>query len=180
MEILLIRHPAPCDVRGRCYGRLDLAVSPATLEVTTGELQRRIPRNVLRDAAVYTSPLSRCLALARALTPAPVIDPELIEMDFGAWEGLAWDAVAREQLDAWAQDLWGYRPGGGENAREVARRWQCCLRRMQRTAAEVIIVVTHAGVIRVALAAARDEDLAVVAGRPIEFGSVHRLTGVAI
>jgi alpha-ribazole phosphatase len=179
MQIFLIRHPPPCDVRGRCYGRLDLTVSASTLDATTRELQRRIPRTALTHATVYSSPLVRCLALARALTPNPLIDADLIEMDFGAWEGLEWDTVPRDQLDAWARDLCDYRPGGAENAHDVALRWQRCLQRFQRTDAEVVIVVTHAGVIRVALAAARGEDLAVIAQQPIEFGSVHRLQGVA-
>jgi alpha-ribazole phosphatase len=179
MEIFLIRHPVPCDVRGRCYGRLDLTVSASTLDAATRELQRLIPRTALTGATVYSSPLTRCLALARALTPNPMVDKDLIEMDFGSWEGLAWDAVAREQLDAWAHDIWGYRPGGAENARDLAVRWQRCLLRLQRTDAEVVIVVTHAGVIRVALAAARGADLAIIAQQPIEFGSVHRLAGVA-
>lgn len=178
MEILLIRHPAPADVRGLCYGRLDVSVPASTLETTATEVRRHIPSDALRTAAVYSSPLSRCLGLARALRPAPFVDPELIEMDFGAWEGLAWDAVPREQLDEWANDLWNYRPGGGENARDVAHRWQRCVARMHKAAARVVIVVTHAGVIRVALSALRGEDLASVAQQRIEFGSVHRLEGV--
>lgn len=178
MELFLIRHPAPSDVHGLCYGRLDVTVPTLTLESTTADLRRQIPRDVLRTATVFTSPLSRCLELARALTPAPVVDQELIEMNFGAWEGLAWDAVPRDHLDAWANDLWGYRPGGGENARDVAARWQRCRERMQHAATKAAIVVTHAGVIRVALAAARDEHLALVTQQPIAFGSVHRLSGV--
>jgi alpha-ribazole phosphatase len=179
MEILLIRHPAPSDVRGLCYGRLDVAVPTSTLESTTAELRRRIPRDALRTATVYSSPLSRCLGLARALMPAPLVDPELIEMDFGAWEGLAWDVVPREELNAWAKDLWGYRPGGGENARDVALRWQRFVARIRQSAAELVVVVTHAGVIRVALSAARDEDLALLTQQRIAFGSVHRIKGVA-
>jgi alpha-ribazole phosphatase len=179
MEILLIRHPAPSDVSGLCYGRLDVAVPTTTLEWTTAELQRQIPRDALRTATVYSSPLLRCLGLARALTPAPLVDPELIEMDFGAWEGLAWDAVPRKELDAWAKDLWGYRPGGGENAHDVALRWQRCVARIQQSAAELVVVITHAGVIRVALSAARGEDLAYLTQQRIEFGSVHWLNGVA-
>ena len=41
-------------------------------------------------AVIYTSPASRCLSLARALAAprAPRIAEELLEMHFGAWEGI--------------------------------------------------------------------------------------------
>ena len=70
--------------------------------------------------------MSRCLELARELaTPRkPRVSDDLVELDFGAWEGTPWEAVPRDELNAWAADVWGYRPGGGESAAMAAGRWR--------------------------------------------------------
>jgi alpha-ribazole phosphatase len=116
--------------------------------------------------------LSRCAALAQALASPreAIVAAELIEMDFGSWEGRCWDAVPREELDRWAEDVWGYRPGGVESALDVAARWRQWLEPI-RHAGDAVIAVTHAGVIRVALA--QGEALAATewAQVEIEFGS---------
>jgi hypothetical protein len=91
---------------------------------------------------------------------------ELIEMNFGDWQGLGWDAISREQLDAWAADLWNYRPGGG-NGR---------LRELRKSDPQCVIAVTHAGVIRVALARSGKAREATAVAKSIPFGSIHQLT----
>ena len=79
-------------------------------------------------------------------------DPRLAEIDFGAWEGRPWDAIPRaDQIDAWAADVGGYAPPGGESPRPVAG----ARARIPSTALpdRDTVVVTHAGVIRSLLAA---------------------------
>ena len=49
-------------------------------------------------------------------------DPRLGELDFGSWEGVPWNDIAPRQLDAWAQQLAHYRPGGGENLHAMLQR----------------------------------------------------------
>ena len=177
MQIYLIRHPKPLAVLGTCYGRLDVAAGSDETCSAAIALRQRLPASVLQNAPIYTSPLSRCATLARALAApgVPIVDHDLIEMDFGSWEGRSWDTVPREQLDGWAQDLWGYRPGGGENAQAVAARWNRFLSRLRRTNGETAVAITHAGVIRVALALAGRRDLGELAGAPVDYGAVHAL-----
>ena len=97
-------------------------------------------------------------------------------MHFGAWEGTPWDSVPRAELDAWAMHVWTYRAGGGESTAMVAARWR---RWIARVAAEIAgqgvpaIAVTHAGVIRVALAGAN--RLGPELELDVPFGSVHRI-----
>jgi broad specificity phosphatase PhoE len=80
--------------------------------------------------------------------------------------------VPRPELDAWAQDVWTYRAGGGESAAMVAERWR---RWAANVAAEndgaPVIAVTHAGLIRAALAGANGfgSELSL----EVPFGSVH-------
>jgi alpha-ribazole phosphatase len=155
MAFLLIRHLEPRGARGVCYGRRDLRCDERTLAAEAAALRARLPESVPRDSAVFTSPLSRCRVLAQALAAprAPTIADELIELDFGAWEGLRWDALPRDELDAWARDVWRYRPGGGESAAMVEERWRRWCARAAPFGLESVIAVTHAGVIRAALAA---------------------------
>ena|ERR1700678_2764746 len=182
MHIYLVRHPPPIGTDGLCYGRLDVAVSEEAIAEAADTVSAQIPGETLEGARVYCSPSSRCVELARRIAsprePTPAED--LVEMNFGQWQGLSWDDVPREELDAWAKDVWRYRPGGGESAEMVADRWQRWLAQLPRNAGgsnagDSVVAVTHAGVIRVALArfGQLDDNAALTA--PVPFGSVHRL-----
>ena len=143
MILHLIRHPQPLIAAGICYGRLDIpAENPAIAAV---RLRAALPP----DLPLWTSPLQRCRALAAELHPQPQIDERLAEMDFGAWEGRAWDAIPRGELDAWAADVAGYAPPGGESPQAMQRRALEFVAGLQVPEA---VVVTHAGVIRTLLA----------------------------
>jgi alpha-ribazole phosphatase len=177
MLLYLIRHPRPVAADGTCYGREDLEVDPEAVAAAADSIRAQIPRHDLREAGIFTSPLSRCLALARGLAAPrePMIAEDLLEMNFGCWEGRRWDALPRDELDAWAEDVWGYRPGGGESAAMVARRWQRWSRELQSVGRQPAIAVTHAGFIQVALACNGRWSAAALATQSVAFGSVHRL-----
>jgi alpha-ribazole phosphatase len=176
-HVYLIRHPPPSDTGGLCYGRLDVAVENPAILSTAASVLAHIPRQTLASARVYCSPSQRCVGLAQRLAAPrnPTETEDLIEMSFGHWEGAAWDAVPREQIDAWARDVWSYRPGGGESAEMVATRWLRWLDEVQRAESGTVVAVTHAGVIRVALARSGQLDRRSAIETPIPFGSVHRL-----
>jgi alpha-ribazole phosphatase len=146
MILHLVRHPRPLVEPGICYGRLDVAGENAGAVAGTlrGELPPGLP--------VWTSPLRRCLALAEALHPMPRVDGRLVEMDFGDWEGRAWDALPRAELDAWAADIAGYAPPGGESPLAMQCRVLAFLAEL--TVPEAV-VVTHAGVMRTLVAHVR-------------------------
>jgi alpha-ribazole phosphatase len=177
MRLYLIRHSQPADAHGRCYGREDLPIDPDSLAVAAESIRARICERELKSAEIFTSPLSRCLILAREIAAPrePKIADELLELDFGSWSGKPWESVPRDQLDAWARDVWGYRPGGGESAAMVARRWTRWSTRARRSGAASAIAVTHAGFIRVALACTGRLSAGEFANAPIAFGSVHHL-----
>jgi alpha-ribazole phosphatase len=175
VQLYLIRHPKPRDSLGICYGRLDLGVDAEAIASAAIGVRQRISAAVLLRATIYTSPLLRCVAFAQAIANprAAIVADELVEMDFGAWEGRSWESVPRDELDQWAKDVWGFRPGGGESARAVADRWERWLARLRRSGDDCVIAVTHAGMIRVALAqtAGMDEFVQTT----VEYGSVHYL-----
>jgi alpha-ribazole phosphatase len=177
MEIYLVRHPRPSQSEGLCYGRTDRPVDPDALAAAVASVRSRIPAYIQRRAAIFTSPAPRCLGLARELAApreAGVVE-ELHEMHFGAWEGVPWTSVPRVELDAWATDVWTYRPGGGESATMVAARWRRWAARVAARIAErvPVIAVTHAGLIRIALAGA--SRLGPELSLDVPFASVHRV-----
>jgi alpha-ribazole phosphatase len=176
MHIYLVRHPPPIDVDGLCYGRLDVAVDEKDVAGTAESILQKIPHPTLANARIFCSPSARCLGLARRIASPrrPAATEDLIEMSFGYWQGIRWDAIARLEIDAWAKDPWGYRPGGGESAEMVAARWERWLDRVRRSDGDVV-AVTHAGVIRVALARSGRGHGSSALEAHIPFGSVHRL-----
>ena len=143
MRLHLIRHPKPQIEAGRCYGRLD--VPAMGVEAVAAALRAELPAGV----PVFTSPLRRCHDLAALLHASPTADERLAEMHFGDWEGRLWDEIPRAELDAWAADVAGYAPPGGESPRVLQRR---ALDFVASLAVEEAVVVTHAGVIRTLLA----------------------------
>jgi alpha-ribazole phosphatase len=177
MQLDLIRHPRPIDAQGLCYGRHDIPVDAESVAHAAAGVRGLIPEQALKAARIYSSPASRCVLLARALAAPrePRLAEELWEMSFGSWEGQPWDGLPRDELDAWARDVWRYRPGGAESVAMVAARWERWARRVRLSGEDSAIAVTHAGVIRVALVAAGVLDAAACLQAPVEFGSVHRV-----
>lgn len=170
MGLILLRHTAPDVAPGTCYGRLDLPPGPG-FEGEAAAVLARLPP----VARLLTSPLARCRRLAETIGQArglPVeTDPALIEIDFGRWEGLSWDAVPRDELDIWAADFWHARPHGGESVAMFADRVAAFL--AAPPAGGPVLAVTHAGIMRAALhLSGRDETWA----RRFAFGEALELS----
>lgn len=154
-RLWLLRHARPLVDPGVCYGRLDVAADAAD----TLRAAEKFSATLTAQAALHYSPLQRCEQLVHALIglqPDLVqnsgADARLQEMDFGAWEGLAWDAIARTEIDAWARNLAGYAPGGGEPLATMLQRVQQALQHSwamdSQQGKRDVVWVTHAGVIR--------------------------------
>ena len=151
MQVFLIRHPRPLVEAGVCYGRQDVdCADPAAVAL---QLKPGLPETVL----VYSSPLRRARRLAEYLASEEgnvLIDARLSEIDFGEWEGRRWDQIERCQLDAWASDVLGFVPPGGESVaslRDRAVDFATSLVQGDHTArseSQGIALVTHAGIMR--------------------------------
>lgn len=141
MRLLLVRHPRPDVDPNICYGRSDVAVDNDDLLRVCATLPAGLP--------TWSSPLTRCASLARALDPPQLrFDARLAEMDFGAWELRSWDSIPRVEVDAWAADLLHYRPGGAESVLEVARRVAAFRDDLHQEGHAEALVICHAGTIR--------------------------------
>ncbi len=172
--ILAARHPRPRVGSRICYGRLDVALAePAATGAAALITAARDPIE-----RIVTSPLSRAQDVARAIaarTGAPMhTDDRLAEMDFGGWEGEAWTAIPRPEIDAWAADPLRYQPGGGEAVADVLRRVRRAWTGIA-SSADTTLVVTHAGPIRCLLHIALGVPILDAIQASIAYGSVTRL-----
>ena len=170
MALILVRHTRPRVADGVCYGVTDLDLAP-----TFEDEAARVVASLPPAERLVTSPLGRCRRLAERIGAAkslvPVIDPRLREMDFGAWEGVPWSAIPRDELDAWAADFLHARPHGGESVHMLYERSRSAIADYRATGRSHI-VVTHAGVIK----AVRAEDRYPNAWKSnVEFGGTVRL-----
>jgi alpha-ribazole phosphatase len=145
MRLFLVRHPQPDIGPGLCYGRTDVTASAAAVAPVAARLRAAGLPGAL---PVYASPLARCALLARELDAPVTFDARLAEMDFGSWEMRAWDAIPRTDVDAWAADLLHYRPGGGENVLDVARRVAAFRDALSHAGHHEAFVICHAGTMR--------------------------------
>lgn len=153
-----------------CYGNLDIGLAP-TFEADCAAVQAIIP-NVDR---IFSSPLQRCRILAERIANVAgkglVCDPALQEMNFGSWQGCKWDDVSIAELDKWAADFEDARPHGGESISQVRLRLKELVVSIDACSDERILMVTHAGVIRVLIAMCTqcdERDIKVGYGEVIE------------
>lgn len=152
-RLWLVRHARPLIETGTCYGRLDVAADAQATREAAQAVHAALPL----DCRLLHSPLQRCAQLAAALqalrpgTPSTP-DPRLQEMDFGTWEGRAWDRLDAAAIGAWAADLAHCAPGGGETLAAMLARVDQALRealaQVHHGASQDIAWITHAGVAR--------------------------------
>ncbi len=148
MDLTFIRHTQPDIAEGICYGQTDLPVADSFEYEVTAILNQGYTADVL-----ISSPLQRCTSLANklghALNLPVVIDNRVKEMNFGRWEGIAWDAIPLAELDAWRDDFYTSCPHGGESVKQFTERVRSAIAEFQHSNKSHIIVC-HAGVIKVA------------------------------
>ena len=119
------RHPRPDRVDGYCIGRADVPVDPRRAK----RLARRIERAARVHGLpreVWTSPLQRCAEVGRWLKRwgwMHHVDAALLEMDFGAWDGLPWSVIACGEVEAWRRDFARHAPGKNQQSR-IGRKTQ--------------------------------------------------------
>ena len=127
------RHPKPIGAAGRCIGQTDLPVDPRRAK----RLAHRIRQTARREGlprAVATSPLRRGADVGRWLRRwgwRHQIDARLIELDFGAWDGRRWSAIAHAEVLAWEADFLHHAPGAGESLQQLHRRVVAALAAIQ-------------------------------------------------
>lgn len=156
-RLVLVRHgETEWSVERRHTGRTDVPLT----ELGRQEAARM--RGTLAGfgfSAVFTSPLSRARDTAILAGLDPSIDVDLVEWDYGIYEGITTDAI-RESIRDWS--VWTYPIEGGESIEHVAERADRVIDRVVALDGTVALVA-HAHLLRVL--GARWLDLAPVEGR---------------
>lgn len=133
--------------------------------------------------AVISSPMQRCRAFAEHVAAArnlPLhIEPNLREIGFGVWEGLAHAEVPQvypEQYRAFRADPVHGRPEGAEDMTAFFNRVSGALSRWAVTCAEQrVLVIGHAVVMRAALLWATEAPLRSITQIDTEYASLLSL-----
>lgn len=165
-KILLTRHGHVDGIRpARFRGRAELPLTDHGL-AQADALARRLARH-WKPAAVYTSPLQRCVVTGARIAAACGITASVHEglgdIDYGAWQMRTHEEVRAETPEAYR--LWRERPHlvrfpGGEALQDVVVRTADALRQMlARHAAETVVLVGHDSVNRALLLQLLDQPL---------------------
>lgn len=157
MILELMRH-GETEQGGGLRGSLDDPLTPVGWQQ-----MREACRTPGPWSRVISSPLRRCRVFAEELVACHGLElasvSGLRELHFGDWEGRHPAELMQDQSDAlgrfWA-DPYAFTPPGGEPVIDFQRRILRALEQLhQAYTGEHLLVVTHAGVMRLLLARAR-------------------------
>jgi len=150
-----IRHAPAIDPEGRLYGQRDVDCDTSDSAAFAG-LAQILPK----DAVWLATPLQRTTKTAAAIraaglnAPEPIIEPLLMEQNFGEWQGQIRAEVTKYPLWIAAPDT---KAPGGESFTEVYERVRVGIERWtEELQGHDIVAVAHGGTIRAALGVALD------------------------
>ncbi|HEX6873772.1 MAG TPA: histidine phosphatase family protein, partial [Micromonosporaceae bacterium] len=167
-RLVLVRHgETDLTAQRRYSGRGDVSLTARGLDQArrAGTRLTRLTAPQSPDAstrpvaAVVCSPLQRCRQTAEAIAqvtgnPPVVAEPELIECDFGVWEGLTFGEVRErwpDELNRWLAST-SQAPPGGESFDAVATRTSAAVSRLRAGhPGELVVVVSHVTPIKLIL-----------------------------
>lgn len=155
LKLAFIRHGHTSWNRAhKIQGRTDIPLD----NQARSELAQFLLSADFAEFDIWSSPLSRARETAEIISgKSPKIADELIEMDWGDWEGqhgkdLLQDAQSGyRNLEDWG---WNYTPPNGESPSTLRDRLVPWLASRQKDA----VIVAHIGTMRVALALAHGWD----------------------
>jgi broad specificity phosphatase PhoE len=162
-RIVLLRHGATeWSIEGQHTGRTDIPL------LDLGRLQAAAAGELLRSfyfAQVLMSPLQRACETCELAGFDGERDPDLLEWDYGAYEGRTTDEI-RVERPTWS--LWNDGVPGGETAADVGRRVDRVIERARQFEGDTLCVA-HGHVLRVLTA--RWLGLPPVGGRLFALGT---------
>ncbi len=173
MDIYLIRHTQTAHSLGTCYGQTDVGLAES-YEEEMASIHNKLPE-FEDDCRVFSSPLTRCLQLAHTFSDEVITDERLLELNFGTWEGLQFDAIEADVLQHWTDNMVTAKPPSGENFEELYLRAGAFWKELIANDAKQVLIFTHAGVIRALLAHVLNIPLLNSFQLRIDPSSVHKL-----
>lgn len=157
-----IRHAPVTTDGGRIYGQTDVEC-----DVSDRESFEALANMLPRDAVWVASNLKRTHMTAAAIraagleAPEPIVDRDLAEQNFGAWQGELRSEVYARNPDwrgFWLAPAHSAPPGGESFVQLIERTRNAVTRFNESHAGRDIVAVAHGGTIRAALALALKLD----------------------
>lgn len=156
-EIFLVRHgETEWNATGRFQGSKDIALSNEGIN-QAGFLKNRFHS---RFDCIYSSPLIRARQTAKVICEdtnyKPVIENDLREINFGAWEGLTLEEIRTQyskEFHNWKTDeIHGHLVGGDMSLKNASERARNILVKIaDECKGRKVLVVAHGGIIKAAL-----------------------------
>lgn len=148
MEIHLIRHTAVENPDHLCYGFAEMSLRKG-FEENFKAIQ------IDKDFdLIISSPSQRCQLLAKYFRLNHETDERIREMNFGDWELKKWDEIPEEEINPWYEDFVTIKAKNGENLLEMQSRVsEFWTELISKESVNKVLIVTHAGVIRLIIQA---------------------------
>lgn len=152
-------------------GQTDLSLSPQGM----ADAHDWVIPDEARDCIAYTSPLKRAIETAQILDLNPIIDPLLIEMDWGRYEGENIDFLRMEIGSIFIENekrgLY-FQPPLGETPYMVRERLKTFLNTVESQEKDIIIIA-HKGIIRALYSLATGWDMSHNPSHKLSDQSIH-------
>lgn len=148
MEIHLIRHTTVENPDHLCYGFAEMPLR------NDFEEDLKIIQIDKDFDLIISSPSQRCQLLAKCFRLNHETDERIREMNFGDWELKKWSEIPEEEINPWYEDFITINAKNGENLLEMQSRvsefWNELI---SKESMNKILIITHAGVIRLIIQA---------------------------
>lgn len=151
MKLYIWRHPKPVAAKGICLGQTDMTVDLRKLKRLANQIERfacvhKLPK------VIWVSPLQRSLKVGEILAQRGFqlnMASELSELNFGAWDGQAWQHISKHEIDEWCDHFADFNFESGESLTQLFTRVEHWLK-MRAHDDELILAVGHGGWINAA------------------------------
>ena len=186
MTIYVWRHPKPLAADGLCLGQNDMGVDPRKIKRLANQIQRFVRVHQL-PKVIWVSPLQRSLAVGQVLAQRGFechVAKDLVEINFGVWNGRPWEHIAKQEIDNWCSDFANFAPTDGESLQQLFVRVQDWLHLQSNNktiGSNSILVVGHAGWITAATMITAAKDIPIIAAdwpRPVAYNARSELVFV--
>ncbi len=153
MRILLARHAKTGKAyKGRYIGSTDLPISEKGVQQAE-DLAKRL--EMYNPCCCFSSPMTRTRQTSDIVCSKLGIPCEfkkgLVEIDFGAWEGMTFAEIAKsypEEVDRWSSEGMDFHFPAGDKSSEFSKRVQDVSSLLSQNPASPLLIVSHGGVIR--------------------------------
>ncbi len=173
MILTLVRHTQVDVPEGFCYGQSDV---PLKESFESEAAQVAIELKSFQFDAVYTSVSSRCTRLAAVCGFGnAVLEPRLMELNFGEWELQAFDDIQDPHLQRWFDDYINVPTSGGESFMQQIARVGQFIDQLKQEGIERALLFTHGGSIRAAYIHANLYSPSQAFDHKVDYGSIHHL-----